>query len=284
MTDAATSGAPLLYPDNGYQYEDASMLRNAVHFVTARRAHAAATVLGQLDDDDLNDQVLAFLTLQAYQERMTATEDTLGWLFVLRDWVPGMVEHSLVFLLDRVKVGGRKHSEAEAIRLLDSLEPASLRSLLHLPPAEQLRGGGLPDEVVEMIDVSLPHQLDGLRGIADFRQADKRARVRAFNKAKHMLVGGRSLKRGKHEIELITRLTLKPDGVHIETLTLPIEVAEIQLNASQAIQLQTVLNGMLGMILWVRFGEPYETPPWAVKALGLPGWRDDGVAPATARS
>ena len=37
---------------------------------------------------------------------------------MLRDWDPGTVEKSLIFLLDGVKVGIGKHSEANAVALL----------------------------------------------------------------------------------------------------------------------------------------------------------------------
>jgi hypothetical protein len=81
-----------------------AVLTNAAHFMTGQRAFAAKLV--PINDilEKLPQQELDFLALQAFSEFMTATEDLIGWVSVLRKWNPAE-EYSLFELLDSVWVG-----------------------------------------------------------------------------------------------------------------------------------------------------------------------------------
>ena len=68
----------LHYPDSGELLEDASILRNTVHFATAQRAFSAYTILANALEQ-LQDETLAFLAINAFAAEMTSTEDVLGW-------------------------------------------------------------------------------------------------------------------------------------------------------------------------------------------------------------
>ena len=64
------------YPDSGSPFEDASVLRNAVHFSTAQRAYSAQLILQQ--PLNVNQQTLNFLVVKAFEEFMTSTEDLIA--------------------------------------------------------------------------------------------------------------------------------------------------------------------------------------------------------------
>ncbi len=79
------------YPDSGQMLEDASVLRNALTFTIAQRAYVADSLL-HLQFEKMPLNVVAFNTLEAFGVEMTAMEDTLGWMFALRDWEPGTAQ------------------------------------------------------------------------------------------------------------------------------------------------------------------------------------------------
>ena len=208
---------------------------------------------------------------------MTSTEDLLGWLFVLKKWRPGDVEGCFVRLLDRVQVGQAPYTEDAAKDLLDSLDPNGLRSLLHIPADAELAAEQFSEEVRGRIDRAMPANLGGLKRLVELRQQDNRAYVVAFNKLKHLLLAIRTNTRGRDEI-LIPKwrgLSAEPYGVRLQTAWIASSPENVRVRASRAIAGQVVLNSLLGMLLWTRFGEPYTTPDWAVEALELPGWAEN---------
>ena len=99
------------YPDPGGLAGDRERLQHAVHFATAQRAHAAH-LLYQRARQTSDAQVRLFLAIDAFEEKMTATEDTIGWLLALHDWIPGLPDRSLYKLLDRINVNPRAEDRA----------------------------------------------------------------------------------------------------------------------------------------------------------------------------
>jgi len=231
-----------------------------------------------------NHQLLAFVAADAYCAEMAALEDALGWLFVLRDWQPGTPGGSLFFLLSQVQVGKNPWKETDARELLNSLDFDGFRKLLHIPSDLELEADGFPPDIRAAIATSIGANLDGLKRVADKRLIERRGHVVAFNKLKHLMLALPTAMRGKQEVWIPNWLQkdsdgrafdLTIDGVHIQSLWLEASVENIRLMVSRAIIGQAILNSLLGLILWTRFGEPYETPAWAANAVNLPGWYDD---------
>jgi hypothetical protein len=267
----------LRYPDSGELLEDASILRNAVHFTTAQRAFAAYGLLSH-PLDRLQKDSLAFLAISAFTGWMTSMEDVLGWLLVLKEWKPGDVSKCLLRLLDKVQVA--RDTEEKANVLLASLDPGGLRALLHIPDDADLKRNGFPRQIREGLNEAIPANLGGLRRLIELRQQNDRAYVVAFNKLKHLLLAVRTNVRGRDEV-LIPKwrgLDQEENVIHLQNAWIACTPANIRVMASRAIVAQAVLNSLLGTILWIRFGEPYSTPAWAVKAFELPGWYDEGSA------
>lgn len=265
MTDSS-----IRYPDNGNQLEDASMLRNAVRFMTGQRAFAAYRLLNQ-PFHALKEETLGFLAVDAFVAEMTSTEDVLGWLLVLKDWKPGTAEASLFILLDAVRVGPA--TEEAAKKLLDAMDGDALRHFLHLPSNPELEAAGFADVAVrEAMAASIEVNLGGLRRLVELRQSENRGRVVAFNKLKRMLLALPVAGERKHSVLIPKVVKFDATGIHRQSVTLEASQQNVELMSSRAIVAQAVLNSLLGMILWTRFGEAYETPDWAIKALDLPGW------------
>lgn len=269
-----TASSLLRYPDNGDQLENAAMLRNAIQFTTEQRAFSAYGLLNQ-PFEKLKERELSYLAVDAFSAEMTSTEDVLGWLFVLRDWKPDSAATSLFVLLDKVKVGVPPWDEEAAAKLLDELNPDGLRALLHIPTEGQMETGGFSDEIRAMVTTSIESNLDGLKRLVNLRQSEKRARVRAFNKLKHLLLAMPRESRGKHWVLVPELMSFDGKEIHLQTVQIEASQKNVELMASRAIVAQAVLNGLLGMILWTRFDEPYKTPEWAMKAFDLPGWFRD---------
>lgn len=266
----------LRYPDSGELLEDASILRNAVHFATAQRAFTAYAILAN-PLDQLSEATLAFLSVNAFTAEMTSTEDVLGWLFALRDWKPGDVERCLIRLLDKVQVGSGQYTEEKAAELLASLDPTGLRALLHIPEDGDLEKAGFPVQVRQRLNESIPANLDGLRRLVELRHRDNRGYVVAFNKLKHLLLAVRTDVRGRHEVLVPKwrRFDEREKAIHMDMAWIGCSPQDVRVLASRAIAGQAVLNSLLGIILWTRFGEAYTSPAWAVNALNLPGWREE---------
>jgi len=267
--------ADLRYPDSGHMLEDASVLRNALMFTTAQRAYVAASLLHQ-PLDKMPENVIAFLTLEAFGAEMTAMEDTLGWLFALRDWKPGTAAFCLMANLDSIQVGRGDYDESHAIEFLASLDGPKLREVLHIPSDEGLRQAGLEEELIAKIGPSLPHKLDGLRRIAERRSEANRTRVEAFNKLKHGLLAFPTREtNSKVVVQLIRGKGYKKGEIHLNTMSLEVSAANIHDMAGSALAMQAQLWDMLALILWFRFGERREIPAWASHAMEHGTWRHE---------
>lgn len=219
--------------------------------------------------------VIAFNVLEAFGVEMTAMEDTLGWLFALRDWQPGTAANCLMANLDTIQVGRGNYDEQHAIEFLSSLDGPKLREVFHMPDDEALRKAGLGDDLVARVDHSLPYKLDGLHRIAERRAEKNRTRVEAFNKLKHMLLAFPIREsESRHVVKLIKGRGYKQGEIHVNTLTLEVSAKNIENMASNALAMQANLWDMLALILWVRFGEQLDPPPWTSHSMEHGGWRD----------
>lgn len=262
----------ILYPDSGSQFDDASILRNAVYFSTAKRAHSAQLILQK--PLGVSQQEMSFLVLEAFEKFMTSTEDLLGWLFVLEEWQPGSADTSLFLLLDRIKVGEKReregvdHTEARAIALLSGLDEQSFRDLLHIPNNDDLLSSGMTMERVETIQRGMASKLDGWREIANRRAQQGRGWVRAFNKLKHHMFAFPTQERDKNEIWLPTRIRFEKlrNRVMLERAWLEVSGDRVRRLASDAIAAQAVLHDTLALILVTRYGHKYSPSQWVIRA------------------
>lgn len=267
-----SSGAK--YPDSGHPLDDAAILRTAVNFTTAQRAFTADSILSQ-PFEHFAFPIRAYFAVNAFMAEMTSYEDVLGWMLVLEKWQPGQFQRSLVRLLDQTQVNDK--SEAHAEELLNSLDPEGLRHLLHIPDDSQFESDGLPDQVRVRVNDAIPANLSGLKRLLAYRRRDDRAFVRAFNKLKHLILAVPGIANGKPAVVVPKFYDFddKAKTVKLQTVSLGCSPDDIRLLASRAVIAQAVLNSLLGLILWVRFGEPYVSPPWTVRSLELPGWVED---------
>lgn len=270
----AGSRPSVRYPDQGQPLEDAAILRNAILFTTAQRAFSARLLL-QLPLDRFDALHLSFAAVDAFCAEMTASEDVLGWLFVFKGWKPGTAKDSVFALLDRVRVGVSPWTEDAAIKLLDSLNPDEFRRLLHIPSDQELVEDGWALDLRDRLSTAIPANLDGLKRLVELRHRDNRGRVLAFNKLKHMLLALPTTERGKNEVLVPKWMRMASDGIHLQNVWLEASEKNVRLMASRAIIAQSVLNTILGIVLWTRFGAPYEAPQWALDSLSLPGWYVD---------
>lgn len=268
-------GPEFRYPDSGEMLEDASVLRNAIMFTIAQRAYVADSLLHQ-PFDRLPQNVLAFVTLEAFGVEMTATEDALGWLFALRDWGPGTAKNCLMANLDSIQVGRGKYDEAHATEFLASLDGPKLREVLHIPEDDVLREAGMEEELITQVETSMPHKLDGLRRVAEKRVESNRTRVEAFNKLKHMLLAFATRETGsKHvQVKLMKGRGYQEGEIHLNTVTLEVSAVNVRNMAGNALAMQASLWDILALILWVRFGERHDPPPWMLHAMEHGNWRE----------
>lgn len=250
------------YPDSGSRFEDASILRNAVYFSTAERAYSTELTLQQ--PLNVNQLILSFLVVRAFEEFMTSTEDLIGWLFALREWQPGNAEFSLLMLLNRIQVGKRGYEEKQAVSLLSKLDGDGFRELCHIPKGEELINSGMSQEEVDNIKRSMPFKLEGWLKIARTRAEQNRGWVRIFNKFKHHMLAFPTKERGKNEVWLPT--SIKLDKVNNRVLMgqgwLEVSANELRKLAGDAITAQAVLHDTLALILVTRYSEKYVVQKW----------------------
>ncbi|MDD5605504.1 MAG: hypothetical protein WC231_01315 [Dehalococcoidales bacterium] len=258
----------ILYPDSGNPLEDASVLRNAVYFSTAERAYSTQLVLKQ--PLNVNQRVVDFLVVKAYEEFMTSTEDLLGWLFTLEKWQPGNAEFCLFLLLDKIKVGQGDYKEERAVSLLESLNEDSFRALCHIPTTDELFASGFSKKMVDNIKQSMPYKLEGWLRIAKRREEQNRGWVRMFNKFKHHMLAFPTTTRGKNEIWMPTSIKFDRDrGIGLGQGWLESSINELRRLAGDAIAAQAVLHDTLATLLISRYKEKYTVPQWVLKAYQI---------------
>lgn len=260
------------YSDSGHPLDDASILRSSVHFTTAQRAYSAELILAQ-PLDELDVRTRSYLTVNAFVSEATAYEDFLGWIVVLQKWSPGDFGYSLARLLDVTTVDDKKENQIEA--LAATLNSDSLRDLLHVPPDDELARSGFLPVHRERITKAMAANVESVRRVVAFRKRDGRAFVKAFNKIKHQFLAVPVEGYSSVLIPKFRDYDRESKTVRLKTITLATDPETIRLQASRAIASQAVLNGILGVILWSRYGDQFVTPDWAARALTLPGWVDD---------
>ena len=251
------------YPDPGGIDSDRERLQFAVGFATAQRARTAQRTYDAANSAESVEDLI-FLAVDAFEEKMQAVEDTLGWLWALDQWIPE--GRNLFPLLDAVRLG---RDEARLVALVDRLDEDGLRRILRAR-REDIEAADLPDGTSQRIDESIPAILGGLVRLADFRTANGRRTARMYNKSKHMLQAVlRSGPDGTHAVDFISGAPAETVGRIVATS------ANVHAVAAETI-LQAVLHEMLATILMLHYGERYESPLWVTVALDLrEGWHDD---------
>jgi hypothetical protein len=257
---------------------DLSLISNAVNYSTPARAFAAENLI-RLPLEALDHQHLAYVLADAYSHEALGMEDSLAWLFALREWDPSDGDKCLLACLDRTRVGVGKYSEENALALLDDMTVADYRELLRIPPKGDLFAIGLSEDLMEGIERALPRQLEGLRRVASLRHENLRGRVEGYNKIKHQLVAIPTEQRSALELFIPKWHSYDPE-THFPNLKnavwITVDVATVRLLIARAIIAQATLNTMLGLILLCYFRQPYETPAWVGKAMQIPiGWARD---------
>jgi hypothetical protein len=242
-----------------------AVLTNAAHFMTGQRAFVAKLVPIHDILEKLPQLELDFLALQAFSEFMTATEDLIGWVSVLRKWNPAE-EYSLFELLDSVWVG--PELEFEVIDYLSKLDADGLRSLLHVPCDYELLATGLRPEEVAKIDDSIHAKLEGFLKVARLRTGNKRGLVKGFNKVKHMLLAIPTDTFEGHQVLLPKIGGITPAGDNSPRKTI-IDGARIDTDPDyirgrvrQTFGIQAILCDVLQFILYARYQQPYVHPQW----------------------
>ena len=242
-----------------------AVLANAAQFTTAQRAFIAKLIPITDILDQFPQQILDFLALQAFSEFITATEDLLGWIAVLREWNPAD-DYSLFEQLDKVMVGPKL--ESDVLDYLTGLDTDGLRGLLQVPSDDELLAMGLRPEEVAKIDDSILAKLDGFLKVANFRTRDNRGLVKGFNKVKHMLLAIPTDVSEGHQVLLpkIGSVTppsddsprrVKIDGARIDTTP-----HYIRGRVRQTLEIQAVLCDVLQFILYTRYQQPYIHSQW----------------------
>lgn len=260
-----------LYPDPGGLRSDKLRLEHAVHFATAQRVHTSTHIRNDAGRDDLSEDELLYLAVEAFEEKMTATEDTLGWVLVLNDWMAGTKGHSLYELIDRVQM--RPGDEERARCILEDLDAITIRDLLRLRD-EDLRASSLREESKRAFAEAAPSWLAGLRRLADFRMGEDRRRVVSFNKSKHMALG--VIYNLRREGRRVLRFVSGNPPILVSTVS-P-DPAAIRQVAAETIVIQAVLHSMLVAVLLTHYEAVYAPPPWLLDVGNLhEGWAEDSA-------
>ena len=267
------------YPDPGGLDSDRERLNFAVYFATGQRAYTLRRIYESVRDDAEPEELL-FLAVDAMEEKMTAIEDTLGWVHALRVWVPS-TGRTLARLLDNVMVN--PVLEQDLTEYFERLDEDGLRELLTVRPAD-LEAAAIPETIRERLTSSIPSLLSGLRRALEFRIGGQRRRVTAFNKSKHMLQG--AVFRGPDGTHAIRYVRPRVGGGEPrEVAQLIATAANVRTVAAEGIVIQAVLHGVLAAILMTHYGEEYVSPEWVKQALDLPvGWHEEREAERVVRS
>jgi hypothetical protein len=261
---------------------DATVLRNGVRASTRHRAYAAHRLRPTTQELD-SDFARRCLALEAFQQYMLAAEDTLTWICALMEWEPlGAPETSILAKLDSVQIGRtvgsgtarRDYTEATLLQRFENMGVADLRAALKLPSDEDIgRRADWPDTVDRSINRYLNSWLAGLRRIVRGRLDGDRAMVRAYNKAKHGLLGLFDHDPDGQPAVVMLSAAHGYDAEPIELnrafiRALPLD---IERRINWTVRMVAVLQEILAFMLGVHFGEWTDTPEWVEEAYKLDG-------------
>lgn len=273
------AASQLHYPREDSGLDDLALLVGAIGFSTAQRAFEAESLF-ERDVSGLSKMEAAFLAVTAFGQRVTSTEDALGWMFALRDWQPGTAKGSLLYLLNRINVGRGDHTDAAAIDYLSGCSQEEFRRGLHIPTEAELAEASYPEEFRAHINASNQAVREGMLGMARFRAEEDGTRVAGYNKAKHFMLGRLVGNTEAFHVELVDariRRRGQEEGWELKRVTVLPNAAEAQRDARRAFANQAVLNTLLGTVAITRFGFAYESPTWVQRALENGIWADDAV-------
>lgn len=256
---------------------DHEMLRSGARFVTAQRAFIAE-LLCPADLDSRDDATRAFLALQAFEQYMVSGEDTLSWVCALMEWETesASLETCLLAKLDTIQIGGGhgSYTDEKLEQLFERMTPDDLRSAL------KVERDFTPPVGVTMHEAIFGYWLSGLRRIVRGRRANGRAYVRAYNKAKHGLVGiyGPDVD-GHPTVALLTATTgdYTSEPVQMNRAQVRALPRDIRMRVNWTIQMQAVLQSILAFMLGVHFDDWEDTPEWARRAWQSEGWLTSGA-------
>lgn len=261
--------------DSGF--DDVALLIGAISFSTGQRAFEAESLFRR-DSASLSQAEAAFLSVTAFGQRVTSTEDALGWMFALREWRPGTARGSLLYWLNRINVGRGEHTEAEAIRYLTECSPEEFRGGLHIPTDAELSEARYPADFCARVSNSNDAIRQGMLDMAHFRAEGDGSRVAGYNKAKHFMLGRLVGGLDRFHIELVDariRRRGQEEGWELKRVTILPDVEQAQRNARVAFANQAVLHSLLAVVAITRYGFPYEAPAWVERAENDGIWADE---------
>lgn len=233
---------------------DVDVLRNAVRFSTSQRAFVARMIIERSAEATTCEDI-SYLVIEGLSNFVTASEDLLGWLLVLKKWDPENANTQLFVLLDKVTL--HPEDEDTVLKYLSARDTEGFRKLLHIPEPAQLLANGLAASDVDLINRAIPHILEGWLKLALIRKGRDREIVIAFNKIKHMLFAF------PEEDEI--RLARNQEKNILQGLRIPISIEYASGRARQALECQAVLNSTLALILTAN-GYPEPTLDWVMDA------------------
>ena len=244
-----------------------AVLLNAVEFTTARRAFEAQITVDMLEG--ATPSTIEFLSVRAFSEFVTSTEDALGWVWVLKEWDPND-DYSLYKLLDKTDVNPSVENKIAAH--LKGLDANGGRKLFHVPTDDELLASGVPAETVDLVAESIPKKVEGFRKVHEFRTKMGRNMVKGFNKTKHMNLvfpvdrpSGRAILMPKGQVKSASDQgseSIRIDGVEIVP-----SVDYIKQRAQRTLESQAIVWDTLALILQIRFHTPTTTPDWLETAF-----------------
>jgi len=176
------------------------------------------------------------------------------------------LETCLLAKLDKIQIGGSRgpFTDEKLEAMFGAMTPEDLRTRLKIPE------GYVPPNGVAMHPKIFEYWLAGLRRIVTLRRANDRAYVRAYNKAKHGLVGvfGQDLA-GHPTVFLLNSRTgnYSVEPVELNRAQVRALPLDIERRVDWTIQMQAVLQSILAFMLGVHFDDWENSPDW----YGEPG-------------
>ena len=160
------------------------------------------------------------------------------------------------------------------MELLNSLTADSYRKPIHLPSGEELLTAGWSEELVNNVETSMWAQLNGFKRAVKLRDSNERAMVKAYNKAKHMLMGIYQEVDGQPIIDLVTSTSGYTEKIILGGTILGCQDSDIRRGASITVLVQATFCRLFVIILRARYGAQLGTPDWVRAAYEMPIWMD----------